>query len=182
VKAPRRDRHTSHVYEVVRNLDTLKETAANAEQIVALADALALWAHTMIRLNPTSAGHIYRALCDAWKHNRNELYGVENMSDPRERRTVAFHGLTLDCYRALMGVPPDGTPKYQPLIDERAALLSLMAEQAQGIIERTDGPQAEAIDPAEPTQPGAVVDLQCWRESRPRPLKRTLFAEQSEAT
>jgi hypothetical protein len=38
------------------------------------------------------------------------------------------------------------------------------------------------VEPSAPTQPGAVVDLQCWRESRPRPIKRTLFAAQDEAT
>lgn len=179
MKGTRRARHTAHVYEVVRNLDTLKATPANAAQIAALADALALWAHTMIGINPAAASRLYRALCDAWQDNRKELYGVDNMSDPRERHTVEFHSLTLDCYRELMGEPPS-VLKHQPLIDARAALLALMAQQAQGIIERTNGTQAEAIDTNEPTQTGNVVDLQCWRESRPRPIRRTLFTAQEE--
>lgn len=92
---PRRPRHTRHFYETANYLDTI---GATAEQTMLCADVLAVWTRFMLAANPTAAGHVYRALYEAWGENRAEVDG-----DERDNITVLFHGAFLDRLREVRG-------------------------------------------------------------------------------
>jgi len=108
----RRTRHVASVYETARALDTLKATPENQQTISLVGDLLAMWTRYAVEINPTAAGRLYLALCDSWQDNRNELYGDDNLSDPREQGTVMFHAALINRFRELFGQHSD-VPVYE---------------------------------------------------------------------
>lgn len=84
-------RHSHHFYEVLRDLETLRETPANRAQLAGMSDVLTTWARVMLDVNfSTAAPRLYRVICDAWEDNRLELY-PGGRADSRDRRAVNFH-------------------------------------------------------------------------------------------
>lgn len=183
----RRTRHVPSVYESIRTLETLNPTSAHPGALALLCDVLALWARHMMALNPNAAAHVYRALCDAWGENRRELYDELDMDDPRDRATVAYHGAFRARLGELLGKKPDRI--YPGDRRESEKLLGTIQRDLVAMCQRAvaaAAPNGEAAREMPDESPdelpaGDVVDLSCWAQSHPRPVRNLLFQEKGGA-
>src|SRR5205085_10077891 len=125
LKRPVKRRHGPHVYETTYYLNT---TRATAEQSMLIADALTVWTRFMLAADPTFAGSLYRALCDAWKVNR-----AERDRDARDEITVKFHGAFLNRLGEMRGKE---RPVYEGDRKSSTAITNLMRAALEAMLSR----------------------------------------------
>lgn len=156
--ARRRPRHTRAARAMSRQLDGLSATPANTATIGLLADLLGVWARRMIVMNPTAAGHVYRACLAAWMDAR-EARGGYDSADPHEREAGAYHTAVMNRLGELFG----GDDHEANIFDRErsAALAALMRPEVEGVLARVE----LAVAPGGETTPAcADIDPDPWDE------------------
>jgi hypothetical protein len=161
-------------YERIRALETLKVNEGNAAQVELLADVLALWTRYMLEVNPsTAAPRIYRALMDAWKDNRGELYDPDDDNDQRDRRTVNFNVAFHSRFAELSGEPTPTFAAWEGNVTRAAELAREMISELNGMRERVY--QAATVQGKAGDAPrGKPFDGESANPARPKELRQRL--------
>ena len=156
--------------ESERALTALNVTTENSGETQEIDRALLLWAGLLLETSPGFKGRLYAAVTNEWlKHVRGVLY--DNDDCESDRTAVTLNSIILTALWRATGKRQGHTfaRRIEIRIDALAPCVHLFRRLAnsaeQGL---ADQPEA-ATEPAS----GNVIDLNCWRQSRPRPLKAT---------
>lgn len=158
-KTKRRARFDRGAYETAHALDVLHVLPEQDETFALLADLLAMWTRHLLDCEPSAAGHIYRALREAWRD-----YRVEHEDEPRDRLNTCHHGAMLDRLDELTG-----TPQELPITEwnrQRSAKLTAVTRPALAAmlarVELAAAPYGEAATP--PAHAAPTFDGNVWAE------------------